>query len=132
MTETFDKALDQGKEEYLKLFKNGLRTIKKTEDRVSACNMVMMRARDIERENGRKDDHEFCFTISTYDPEHETWLRCPGCGDPEINKVSQNGNEWQGCYRCHVLLDKYGKIKSMKSQAQRKEKESSERKENQE
>ncbi len=119
MTETFDKALEQASNEYKSLYKK-MRFVKNPTERVPATNMGMMRARDIERENSKPENgHEFCFTISTYDPDQQRWLQCPGCGDTEINKLSANGNEWQGCYRCHVLLDKYGKIKSMKSQSQK-------------
>jgi len=116
MTETFDKALDQGREEYLRLFKQGLRTIKKTEDRVSACNMVMMRARDIDRESNAKTSSEFVFNISTMNQDG-TWDRCPSCGDPDINKTAANGVAYQGCFgpSCHILLGKF-QIKSMKSQ----------------
>lgn len=127
MSECFDKAMDQASKEYKDLF-HKLRFIKKASDRVSATNMGMMRARDIEREKGKQENgHEFTFTISTYNPEMQKWERCPGCGDIEINKISQNGNEWQGCYRCHILLDKYGKIKSMRCQIPKKEPEPQEK-----
>lgn len=121
MDKEFDKALEQASDEYKGIFKK-LRFIKKIGDRVSAANMSFMRARDIEREIERVEREKdrgngngypkFAFTVTMYDPEGQTWNRCPGCGDPEINKVT-NGFDWQGCFRCHVLLDKTGIIKSM-------------------
>ncbi len=113
MTEQFPEALTKAVDEYKKVYKD-MKFIKKTEARTSACNMAFMRGRDIERENIKPEDghRKFCFTISTYNPDQQKWDRCPGCGDPEINKES-NGHEWQGCYKCDILLDSSGKIRSM-------------------
>ncbi len=120
----FAEAGDQATKEYKDLF-HKLRFIKKAEHRVSAVNMCFMRARDIERENNtnEKSYPEFTFTISTYNPELQKWDRCPGCGDPEINKTAQNGNQYQGCFRCHVLLDKNGIIRSMSPKKKKEKKE---------
>jgi len=110
----FTEALDHATDEYKHLFHDKLRFIKKTEDRVSATNMCFMRGRDIERENNSKSTQEFVFNISTM-KEDGTWDRCPKCGDPDINKIAENGIKYQGCYNCHILLGKF-QIKSMKSQ----------------
>ena len=122
--ENLSQAMDQATVEYKSLF-HKLRFIKKVSDRVSAVNMSFMRARDIERENSKPDNSfpTFTFTISTYNPELQKWDRCPGCGDDKIDKTAQNGNEWQGCYRCHVLLDKNGIIRSMNPNKKKEKKE---------
>ena len=107
-TEALDKAGSEFKEQVHKM-----RFIKKMDSRVDAVKMCFMRARDIERESNAKSNPEFVFNLSTMNQDG-TWDRCPGCGDPDINKESSS-HPWQGCYRCHVLLDKF-QIKSMKSQ----------------
>ena len=108
-TEALEKAGSEFKDQLHKM-----RFIKKMESRVDAVKMCFMRARDIERENNKDDSSypTFTFTISTYNPEQMKWNRCPGCGDDKIDKVT-NGTEWQGCFRCHILLDKNGIIRSM-------------------
>ena len=110
----FTEALDKAGSEFKEQLHN-MRFIKKMESRVDAVKMCFMRARDIERENNKDDSNypTFTFTISTYNPEQMKWDRCPGCGDDKIDKTAQNGNPWQGCYRCHILLDKNGIIRSM-------------------
>jgi len=124
-TEALDKAGTEFKDQMHKM-----RSIKRIESRVDAVKMCFMRARDIDRESNAKSTSEFVFNISTM-KEDGTWDRCPMCGDPDINKVSANNVLYQGCFSCHILLGKF-QIKSMKSQAQKKEKESSAKKENQE
>lgn len=129
MDKEFDKALEQASDEYRGIFKK-LRFIKKIGDRVSAANMSFMRARDIEREIERVEREKdrsngngypkFAFTVTAYDPEAQNWGRCPGCGDPKIDRVT-NGFEWQGCFRCHILLDKIGIIRSMEPRNGKKE-----------
>lgn len=111
----FGKLLRQASDEYSQLFKRDLRYIKKTEDRVSAANMCFMRARDIAREQDKSEERQFTFTITTFDLENRKWDKCPGCGDPDINKESVTGKTWQGCYSCRVLLGSNGMIKSMDS-----------------
>jgi hypothetical protein len=113
-TEALDKAGAEFKDQL-----HRMRSIKKMDSRVDAVKMCFMRARDIERESNAKATSEFVFNLSTMNPDG-TWDRCPGCGDPDINKET-NGHPWQGCYRCHILLGKF-QVKSMKSQ-NKKEKE---------
>jgi hypothetical protein len=108
-TEALDKAGSEFKEQL-----HRLRFIKKMDSRVVAVKMCFMRARDIERESNMKPNPEFVFNLSTMNQDG-TWDRCPGCGDPDINKSSQNGVPYQGCFHCHILLGKF-QIKSMKSQ----------------
>ena len=110
-TEALDKAGSEFKDQLHKM-----RYIKNVDNRVVAVKMCFMRARDIERESNTKTSPEFVFNLSTMNPDG-TWDRCPGCGDPDINKET-NGHPWQGCYRCHILLDKF-QIRSMKSQNKR-------------
>ncbi len=109
----FGKALEQASNEYLRLFKSDLRFIKKTDDRVSACNMCFMRARDILKEQGKAEANLFTFTITAYNLEQQRWDKCPGCGDPDINQQSITGKAWQGCYKCRILLSSNGLIKAM-------------------
>lgn len=115
VSDGFGKALEQASSEYFRLFKSDLRFIKKTEDRVSACNMCFMRARDILKENGKAEANLFTFQIAAYNPEQQKWDKCPGCGDPDINQQSITGKSWQGCYKCRVLLGSLGVIKAMDS-----------------
>jgi len=112
-TEALDKAGSEFKEQL-----HRLRFIKKMDSRVVAVKMCFMRAWDIERESNAKTSPEFVFNLSTMNQDG-TWDRCPGCGDPDINKQS-NGHLWQGCYRCHILLGKF-QIRSMKSQKKKDE-----------
>jgi len=109
----FGKLLKQASGEYSQLFKRDLRFIKKSEERVSAANMCFMRARDIQKENGKAEVNLFTFTITAYNLEQQRWDKCPGCGDPDINKESSAGKPWQGCYKCRVLLSSNGLIKAM-------------------
>ena|SRR4030042_829036 len=113
MIDGFVKALETATKEYLQLYKHDLSAIRKSEDRVSAVNMCFMRARDIERENAKAEAMQFTFTITAYDLENQKWDRCPGCGDPDINKESSAGKPWQGCFKCRVLLGSKGLIKAM-------------------
>lgn len=113
MIDGFVKALGTATKEYLQLYKHDLSAIRKSEDRVSAVNMCFMRARDIERENAKAEAMQFTFTITAYDLENQKWDRCPGCGDPDINKESSAGKPWQGCFKCRVLLGSKGLIKAM-------------------
>jgi len=108
-TEALDKAGSEFKEQL-----HRMRCIKKMESRVDAVKMCFMRARDIERESNSKTSPEFVFNLSTMNPDG-TWDRCPCCGEPEIDKTSQNGVPYQGCFHCHILLGKF-QIKSMKAQ----------------
>lgn len=111
--EGFEKALRQAAGEYMQLFRNEMAKIKRTEDRVSAVNMVFMRARDIERSKPNSERRLFTFTITAFDLENRKWDRCPGCGDPDINQESVTGKSWQGCFKCEVLLGSNGTIKAM-------------------
>ena len=113
MTEMFNQALDQGKEEYHKLFSKDMKFIKKTEDRISACNMVMMRARDIERELNGDDKGPDTFNLVAFDFENLCWKYCPCCGSEDINQKSQTGKDYLGCKKCGILLNP-GQIKLMK------------------
>jgi hypothetical protein len=108
-TEALDKAGSEFKDQMHKM-----RGIKKVESRVNAVKMCFMRARDIDRENSSKTNPEYVFNISTMNQDG-TWDRCPKCGDPDINKIAENGVKYQGCYNCHILLGKF-QIRSMKSQ----------------
>jgi len=114
-TEALDKAGSEFKEQM-----HRMRSIKRIESRVDAVKMTFMRARDIDRENNVNSTQEFVFNISTM-KEDGTWDRCPKCGDPDINKIAENGIKYQGCYNCHILLGKF-QIRSMKSQNKKKEK----------
>ena len=78
----FGKALVAASTEYMQLFKSDLKFIRKTEDRVSACNMCFMRARDILKEEEKSKAVLFTFTITAYNLEQQRWDKCPGCGDP--------------------------------------------------
>lgn len=109
----FADNLDEAVKEYLRLYKHDLATIKVGSDRTSAVNMCFMRARDLQREKDKPD--LFVFTITAYDPENQRWERCPGCGDPDINKESVTGKMWQGCFKCRILLGSQGVIKAMDS-----------------
>lgn len=109
----FDGALDQAAKEYMRLFRSEMAKIKRTEDRVSATNMVFMRARDIEKASNANGRKLFSFTITAFDLEQKKWDRCPGCGDPDINQESASGHAWQGCFKCEVLLGSNGTIKAM-------------------
>ena len=109
----FGKALVAASTEYMQLFKSDLKFIRKTEDRVSACNMCFMRARDILKEEEKSKAVLFTFTITAYNLEQQRWDKCPGCGDPDINQQSITGKAWQGCYKCRVLLSSNGLIKAM-------------------
>ena len=108
----FVKALDQATGEYRTLYKEKLKFIKNSESKSAAVNMVFMRARDIERANANDGKRLFTFQIAAFDPENRRWDKCPGCGDPDINKETQ-GHPWQGCYKCEVLLGSNGTIKAM-------------------
>ncbi len=110
--EGFEKALRQAAGEYMQLFRNEMAKIKRTEERVSAVNMVFMRARDIERGTAGAMRKLFTFTITAFNLDQRRWDKCPGCGDPDINKES-GGHPWQGCYKCEVLLGSNGTIKAM-------------------
>ena len=113
-TEALDKAGSEFKEQM-----HRMRSIKRIESRVDAVKMTFMRARDIEREENGKTSPEYVFNLSTMNQDG-TWDRCPKCGDPDINKIAENGIKYQGCYNCHILLGKF-QIKSMKSQIGKKE-----------
>ena len=113
MSEQFNQALEQGKQEYQQLYNREMRFVKKTEDRISACNMVMMRARDIERELNGDDKGPDTFNLSMYDFEENHWKGCPCCGSPEINQKSAAGSDYLGCKKCGVLLN-LGQIKLMR------------------
>ena len=107
----FVKALGRATKEYMQLYRHDLAQIRKSEDRVSAVNMCFMRARDLVKEDSKVT--LFTFTVSAYDPALQKWVRCPGCGDPDINQTSSAGKPWQGCYKCSVLLGSKGIIKAM-------------------
>jgi hypothetical protein len=110
----YEKALDQANAEFKQLYTSKMKYLKKTDDRVTAAKMVIMRARDIEREaNNGNGVPQFVFNLVAYDFENMLWLKCPGCGNPEIHQES-NGVKWKGCYKCRVLLDdKKAQIRSM-------------------
>lgn len=114
----FEKALDQANAEFKQLYTEKMKYLKKTDDRVTAAKMVIMRARDIEREKSNGNGRKFVFTITAFDPEAKLWDRCPGCGDPNINRDT-DGHKWQGCYTCDILLGSNGTIKSMDHSAKK-------------
>jgi len=113
MSETFNQALEQGKQEYQQLYNKEMRFVKKTEDRISACNMVMMRARDIERELNGDDKGPDTFNLVAFDFETGTWKYCPCCGSTDIQQKSAEGKDYIGCKKCRVLLNT-GQIKLMR------------------
>ncbi len=113
MTELFKEALDQAAEEYKGLYSGRMKYIRGTEERTSACNMVMMRARDLERELNGDDSGPDTFNVSAYDFEENHWKYCPCCGTPEIQQKSRKGKDYLGCKKCGVLLNP-GQIKLMK------------------
>lgn len=118
----FEKAMNQAGNEFKEQF-HRMRYIKKMDSRVVAVKMCFMRARDIDRENSKPDNsyQKFTFNISAFDFDQQIWDKCPSCGDPDINKES-NGHQWQGCYRCHILLGKF-QIKSMEPRKKPEKKE---------
>jgi len=111
MPEDYDKAIDQAVSEYKGLYTEKMKFVKQVSVRAELVKAVSMRARDIYRE-GLVPNKKFAFTVTMYDPEKGLWARCPGCGDPEINRDS-NGHAWQGCYKCDILLGSNGVIQSM-------------------
>ena len=115
MTELYKEALEQAAGEYKEVYQTKMKFIKGTEERVSASNMVMMRARDLEKElNGEGDDPD-TFNLSAYDFEENQWKYCPCCGAPEIQQKSPDGKDYLGCKKpsCRVLLNQM-QIKLMK------------------
>lgn len=113
MTELYKEALDQASEEYLSLYTGKMKRVRGTEERTSACNMVMMRARDLEKELNGTGDGPDTFNLSAYDFEENQWKYCPCCGSPEIQQKSREGKDYIGCKKCGVLLNQ-GQIKLMK------------------
>ena len=115
MTELYKEALDQAAGEYKGLYCGPMRFIKGTEERVSACNMVMMRGRDLEKELNGEGDGPDTFNLSAYDFEENSWKYCPCCGAPEIQQKSPDGKDYLGCKKpsCRVLLNQM-QIKLMK------------------
>ena len=113
MTETYREALDMAAGEYKEVYQTRMKFIRGTEERVSACNMVMMRARDLEKELNGDGNGPDTFNLSMYDFEENHWKGCPCCGSPEINQKSAAGNDYLGCKKCGVLLN-LGQIKLMR------------------
>ena len=115
MTEMYKEALDQAASEYKDVYQSKMKFIRGTEERTSACNMVMMRARDLEKELNGEGDGPDTFNLCAYDFEENVWKYCPCCGAPEIQQKSEGGIEYLGCKKpsCRILLNP-GQIKLMK------------------
>jgi hypothetical protein len=111
MADDYQQAIEQAVREYKGLYTKDLKFVKKADARAEVMRGVASRARDIYREN-MAPTRKFSFTISAFDVDKRLWDRCPGCGDPLINRDS-NGHAWQGCYKCDVLLGSNGVIQSM-------------------
>ena len=113
MTEAYKEALDVAASEYKEVYQTKMKFIRGTEERTSACNMVMMRARDLEKELNGEGDGPDIFNLSAYDFEENRWTTCPCCGSPEIQQKSEAGKEYLGCKKCRVLLNP-GQIRLMR------------------
>ena len=111
MDEEFDKAIDQSSENYERVYKK-LKYVKSIEGKVELSKGIMMRARDLFRE-GQQPQKMFKFNIRAYNVESGRWDACPGGIDHEINHLSTKNHEWQGCYKCDILLGSNGIIQSM-------------------
>lgn len=119
MADEYMQAIVQAISEYKELYTKDLKFVKNSDVRAEVMRGVASRARDIYREN-MAPTKKFTFTITVFDLEKRLWDRCPGCGDPDINKDS-NGHSWQGCYKCDILLGSNGTIKSMDHSRTKKE-----------
>ena len=106
-------ALAKANAEFKQLYTQDTKYIRSAEDRVAAVKMIMMRARDIVREADKDSAPSFTFTITAFNLENRAWDRCPSCGGIDINHEAASGHEWQGCYKCRVLLGSNGTIKAM-------------------
>jgi len=113
MTELYKEALDQAAEEYKGVYQSKMKFIRGTEERVSASNMVMMRARDLEKELNGEGDGPDTFNMVAMDMETGFWLKCPCCASEEIHQKSKDGKDYIGCLKCRLLLNQW-QIKLMK------------------
>lgn len=113
MTELYKEALEMASDEYLSLYSKKMKKVESPDARASAVNMVMMRARDLEKELNGEGDGPDTFNLSAYDFEENCWKYCPCCGAPEIQQKSREGKDYLGCKKCGVLLN-MGQIKLMK------------------
>ncbi len=111
--EIYESALEQGTDEYKNLYTKKMKFIQDSEARVSASNMVMMRARDIERELNGDGEGPDTFNLAGFNFELGVWEKCPCCGSPEIQQKSREGKDYLGCKKCGVLLNP-GVIRLMK------------------
>lgn len=121
MIDDYAKAIDQAVSEYKGLYTDKMKFVKQVAVRAELVKAVSMRARDIYRE-AQVATKKFSFCVLSFNLERGPWDRCPGCGDPEINKDS-NGHAWQGCYKCDILLGSNGVIQSMDHSKNKKKKE---------
>ncbi len=114
MSDDYDKAIDQAVSEYKGLYRDKMKFVKQVSVRAELVKAVSMRARDIYREKASFSEVQFTFHLVAYDFENMIWVKCPGCGSPDIQKET-DGTPWKGCYTCRVLLDdKNALIRSMK------------------
>lgn len=103
----FEKAIEQANEEFRTLYTEKMRYLKKTDDRVTAAKMVLMRARDIASEATGKPITK-PMNVFAYDYTARFWNACPVCGGA-VNQDS-DGRKWQGCRVCSLLLNSDGVI----------------------
>lgn len=112
MTEEYDQAIDQAVAEFKRLYTTDMKFVKPSAVKAELVKAVSMRAKDIYRE-GQQPLKKFKFDIRAYNLDRSLWDACPGCKDVEITHKSDNGHEWQGCYKCDILLGSNGIIQSM-------------------
>ena len=55
-----------------------------------------------------------------FDKAIKKWVCCPACGSEDINKVSGDGRQWQGCSKDKIFLNADGTVKPYKRDAGQK------------
>lgn len=103
--ELYQSALEQATGEFEGLYKGKCRFIRGTQERVDSVKMIMMRAKDIERELSGDGEGPDTFNLAGFNFETGTWEKCPVCGTPEIQQRSREGKDYLGCKKCGVLLN---------------------------
>lgn len=103
----FEQAIDQANDEFRTLYTDKMKYVKKTDDRVTAAKMVLMRARDIAAEANGKPILK-PLNVFAYDFTAHYWNACPVCGG-NVNQDT-DGKKWQGCRVCSLLLNSDGVI----------------------
>ena len=75
---------------------------------------------DHPNEKGKELEKAAADAIEPYDEVAKKWICCPSCKSEDINKVSGDGRQWQGCSKDKIFLNADGTVKPYKRDAGQK------------